>query len=145
MNLLTVVEGNLALGQDWREPLVRRRAERAPLARHHAWKERLTKHFRRKMGLEKHHRLPSSHGGRNNKRNISYLPPLLHWAWHLLFENCLAERIAAEMTERYIEPDVTLLVMRDGKITYPVMPSGVTILIVKDGQVIESVEGVVAV
>lgn len=49
------------------------------------------------------------------------------------------------MTERYIEPDVTLLVMRDGKITFPVMPPGVTVLIAKDGQVIESVEDLVAV
>ncbi|MDE1919561.1 MAG: hypothetical protein KGH56_02560 [Patescibacteria group bacterium] len=97
------------------------------------------------MGLEKHHRRPSSQGGKNNRRNISYLSPLLHWAWHLIFKNWLAERIVAEMTERYIEPDVTLLVMRDGKITFPVMPPGVTVLIAKDGQVIESVEDLVAV
>ena len=86
------------------------------------------------MGLEKHHRLPSSQGGKNNKRNISYLSPLLHWAWHLLFRNWLAEKIVAEMAERYIEPDVMLFVVRNGKITWPVN-SSFTILVVRNEEV----------
>ncbi|TSC71069.1 MAG: hypothetical protein G01um101449_177 [Parcubacteria group bacterium Gr01-1014_49] len=134
VRLFAVVNGTLALKRDCQEPLVKRCAEQAPLVKLSSWRKRLTKHFRRRMGLEKHHRLPSSQGGKNNKRNISYLSPLLHWAWHLLYKDWLAERIVAEMTEFYIEPNVTLLVMREGKITWPVKP-GFTILVVRNEEV----------
>ena len=134
MRLLAVVDGILALKRDCPGPLVRRCAQQTPPVRLDSWRKRLTKHFRRQMGLEKHHRLPSSQGGKNNKRNISYLSPLLHWAWHLLFRNWLAEKIVAEMAERYIEPDVMLFVVRNGKITWPVN-SSFTILVVRNEEV----------
>lgn len=62
--------------------------------------------------MTRHHRKPKSLGGTGDPRNIVRLPAKKHAAWHLLFRNLPAERIAEEINRWYIDPDYQLLVMR---------------------------------
>lgn len=58
-----------------------------------------------KHALTKHHRKPTSIGGENDKRNISYVPRNQHEAWHLIFTNLSATTICAIINEKWIDPD----------------------------------------
>ena len=53
-----------------------------------------------------HHRRPRSLGGDNSERNLIELPRSRHCAWHTLFQNWTPERIADEINNRYLDPDV---------------------------------------
>ncbi len=62
--------------------------------------------------FDKHHRLPRSIGGKNNPRNISYIPRDLHEAWHRLFKNMTAQQIAQRISEWYLDPDYIMLAVK---------------------------------
>lgn len=59
-----------------------------------------------------HHRKPRSLGGNGNEENLSELPRSRHSAWHDLFQNWCAERIAQEINDRYLDPDYVFVVTR---------------------------------
>ena len=65
--------------------------------------------------LVKHHRKCKSNGGKNNKGNISWLPYSVHVAWHILFRNWEASRIAEVINEQFIDPDWKLVVKKRRK------------------------------
>ncbi len=46
---------------------------------------------------EKHHRRSQSLGGSNDPSNLSYVPPKLHRAWHVIYGDMNAEQ-ACELT-----------------------------------------------
>lgn len=58
----------------------------------------------------KHHRKARFNGGRNEKRNISYVPQYKHDAWHKLFGIMTPHQIAKEINEKWIDPDYKLIV-----------------------------------
>jgi len=62
--------------------------------------------------MTRHHRKPKSLGGVAEKKNISLLPHKKHTAWHMLFSNLTPERIAAEINEKFLDPDYVLVVRR---------------------------------
>jgi hypothetical protein len=63
-------------------------------------------------GLTRHHRKPRSLGGTATKTNISRLPPKKHTAWHILFSNLPAEKIAEEINRLYGDPDYEFIAIR---------------------------------
>ena len=65
-----------------------------------------------KNKFDRHHRLPRSKGGRNNPRNISYIPRDHHEAFHLLFKNWSAEQIAQRLNDWFIDPAYTMLAVK---------------------------------
>ena len=74
-----------------------------------------SKQFKRalayKEALSRHHRKPRSLGGGNEDRNISLLPRVKHAAWHTLFQNWDAYRIAEEVNEMYLDPAYKMVVI----------------------------------
>lgn len=88
--------------------------------------EFLTKHTFKEC-MSEHHRLPKSLGGGNESRNISHLPVNRHQAWHTLFQNFSADRIAAEINDRYLDPDYQLVVVR--RINYDKVASRTTVFL----------------
>lgn len=62
--------------------------------------------------LSTHHRRPRSLDGTNEARNLIELPRSKHSAWHILFQNWPAERIAFEINNRYLDPDYEFVVRR---------------------------------
>jgi hypothetical protein len=68
------------------------------------WKEH-TAGICRREGESTHHRKPRSIGGQSNEENLSELPISKHRAWHDLFRNFTAERIAEEINRRYLDPE----------------------------------------
>ncbi len=58
----------------------------------------------------RHHRKCRSNGGTNGKSNISYVCENEHRAWHLLFRNYTAHRIADIINELWIDPAFQLVV-----------------------------------
>ncbi len=62
-----------------------------------------------KNRFDKHHRRPRSKGGKNNPRNISYIPRIHHEAWHILFQNWEPEQIAKRITEWFLDPDFVMV------------------------------------
>ncbi len=59
-----------------------------------------------------HHRKPRSLGGRSIPRNLSELTVTKHTAWHVLFQNFTPERIAYEISERYLDPDYRMIAVK---------------------------------
>jgi len=59
-----------------------------------------------------HHRKPRSIGGTNDPANLSELPRSRHAAWHTLFQNFDAERIAVEINTRYLDPEYVMVAER---------------------------------
>jgi hypothetical protein len=59
----------------------------------------------------RHHRKPTSIGGTNEKRNISFVPQKQHEAWHTLFENKTPLQIVTKINKDYIDPDYTLVLV----------------------------------
>ena len=59
-----------------------------------------------------HHRKPRSIGGTEEERNRSELPISRHRAWHTLFQNWTPQRIAREITDRYLDPDYKMVVVK---------------------------------
>ena len=59
-----------------------------------------------------HHRKPRSIGGTEEERNKIKLPIKLHRAWHDLFKNWSAERIAQEISERDLDPDYRMVAVK---------------------------------
>lgn len=59
-----------------------------------------------------HHRKPRSIGGTEEERNKIKLPIKLHRAWHVLFQNWTAERIAQEISEQYLDPDYVMIAVK---------------------------------
>lgn len=66
--------------------------------------------FREEMST--HHKLPRSLGGGNDERNLVELSVKKHQAWHTLFQNYSADKIAAEINQRYIDPDYHLVAVK---------------------------------
>jgi hypothetical protein len=62
-----------------------------------------------------HHRKPRSIGGTEEARNKIELPINHHRAWHRLFQNWTAERIAQEITELYLDPDYEMIAVKKKK------------------------------
>jgi hypothetical protein len=62
--------------------------------------------------MTRHHRKPKSLGGGRNKRNISLLPNQKHVAWHVLFSNMPAHKIADEINEKFLDPDFRFVLQR---------------------------------
>ena len=60
--------------------------------------------------LVKHHKLPTSKGGSNKARNVSYVPDSLHQAYHLLFCDYTVQDIADILNEHFVNPDFQLIV-----------------------------------
>lgn len=52
-----------------------------------------------------HHRKPTSIGGTNQDRNISFIFENKHQAWHTLFGNMTAEDICCLINDIYLDPD----------------------------------------
>ena len=59
--------------------------------------------------LTRHHRLPRSIGGKHEGENISFVPDKLHSAYHLLFVNGNAKRVADILNEHWIDPAYHIL------------------------------------
>lgn len=59
--------------------------------------------------LTRHHRRPQSLGGKHEGENISFVPDRLHAAWHLLFANNSAQRIAEIINDHWIDPNVYMV------------------------------------
>ena len=59
-----------------------------------------------------HHRKPVSLGGTNDERNLSELSTSRHRAWHTCFQNWTPERIAQEISRRYIDPDYKMVAVK---------------------------------
>jgi len=63
-----------------------------------------------KLGqLTRHHRKPRSQGGGHEGENISHVPEKLHQAYHLLFANLTAKRIADILNEHFIDPEYQMV------------------------------------
>ena len=62
------------------------------------------------MRKNKHHRKPRFVGGRNNKRNISFVCKEKHHCWHVLFGIKTAHEIADEINKHWIDPDFKFIV-----------------------------------
>ena len=58
----------------------------------------------------KHHRKPASTGGGNGS-NVSEIPRSKHMAWHILFQNWDAYRIAEEINTRFLDPEFEFVVV----------------------------------
>ena len=65
-----------------------------------------------KNRFDKHHRRPRSRGGRNNARNISYIPRDAHEHWHSLFKNWMPEQIAERINDWFLDPDYVMVAVR---------------------------------
>ena len=65
-----------------------------------------------KVSSSTHHRKPRSIGGTNDDENLSKLPATQHQAWHTLFKNWDAIRIAQAINEYYLDPDYIFVVER---------------------------------
>lgn len=59
---------------------------------------------RRSNGLTRHHIRPVSRGGSNDSRNILYVPPNKHEAYHLLFGNALPHEAIHILRRDWTEP-----------------------------------------
>jgi hypothetical protein len=64
------------------------------------------------MSRDKHHRRCRSNGGSNAKSNLSFVKSNQHRAYHLLFQNFQAPRIAQLLNEVWIDPDWELVARR---------------------------------
>lgn len=62
--------------------------------------------------LSRHHRKCKTNGGTNSSRNISVVPVVQHQAWHTLFQNYKAEKIAEIITETWCDPDYYFVAKR---------------------------------
>lgn len=61
------------------------------------------------MSQDKHHRKCRSNGGTDEPRNISSVKSNKHRAYHLLFRNFPAPRIAQLLNEVWLDPDWVLI------------------------------------
>lgn len=59
-----------------------------------------------------HHRKPRSIGGTDAARNCIELCTSKHRAWHAMFYNYDAHRIAREINDKYLDPDYEFVVVR---------------------------------
>lgn len=63
-----------------------------------------------KLGkLTRHHRLPRSVGGKHEGENISFVPEKLHNAYHLLWANNSATKIAENLNTHWIDPSYVMV------------------------------------
>ena len=69
--------------------------------------------------FDRHHRKPRSIGGKNDARNISYIPRTHHDAWHLLFQNWPAQKIAERINHWFLDPDYEIVVRRKEDVCQP--------------------------
>ena len=58
----------------------------------------------RQSNLSRHHRLPRSTKGTDDPSNISLLTTTHHAAWHTLFLNWSAHKIAETINELFLDP-----------------------------------------
>lgn len=69
------------------------------------------------MKLTRHHRKPRVLGGKNEERNISFIPQHKHRAWHLITrqpngDESTPGQIAQILNEFYLDPDYMFVVRR---------------------------------
>jgi hypothetical protein len=62
--------------------------------------------------LHRHHRRPRSIGGTNKPTNISFVNRDEHAAWHRLFFNYEAEKIADLINGKWLDPKYRLVCVR---------------------------------
>lgn len=62
-----------------------------------------------------HHRKPRSKKGKGNRQNLSKVPMHLHQAWHALFVNYDADKIAEIINETWLDYDYIFVVERREK------------------------------
>lgn len=62
--------------------------------------------------LVRHHKKCKSNGGKNNKGNISMIPYCVHVAWHIVFENFEAHKIAAIINKQFLDPEWEFIVQK---------------------------------
>lgn len=62
--------------------------------------------------LTPHHRRPTSVGGTEELRNISWIKRSHHSAWHVLFGNFEPEKIAEIINGIYLDPDWVLVAQK---------------------------------
>ncbi len=65
-----------------------------------------------KRHTTRHHRKPTSRGGTNDPRNISFVSEELHRAWHRLFWNADPHTIVAIINATWIDPDYFFVVKK---------------------------------
>jgi len=59
----------------------------------------------------KHHRKCRSNGGSNAQSNIAWVDEKEHRAWHTMFKNHTAHKIAELINEHWIDPDFEFVVV----------------------------------
>lgn len=59
----------------------------------------------------KHHRKCRSNGGTNHQDNLSYVEEDQHRAWHRLFKNYPAHKIAEIINETWIDPQFKVVIV----------------------------------
>jgi hypothetical protein len=57
----------------------------------------------------KHHRKCRSNGGSNDLSNLSFIKEKEHTAWHYLFQNYEAGKIALLITDKFLDPEWELV------------------------------------
>jgi hypothetical protein len=62
--------------------------------------------------LTRHHRKPRSIGGTGEPRNVVRIPGNKHAAWHILFCNFSAEKIADIINATFLDPDYEFIAIR---------------------------------
>lgn len=65
--------------------------------------------------ISKHHRRPKALGGRNDRRNISFVRENLHRAWHLLFDGCDPTGVAHIITTYWLDPEWEMIARKKDK------------------------------
>ncbi len=85
--------------------------------------------------FDRHHRKPRSIGGKNDARNISYIPRTHHDAWHLLFQNWPAQKIAERINHWFLDPDYEIVVRRKEDVCQPLHAHAVISLRPNGGEI----------
>jgi hypothetical protein len=61
--------------------------------------------------MSKHHRKCRSHG-HGGKNNVVTVPDYQHRAWHALFQNLTADKVAEIINRKWIDPDYTFVCVK---------------------------------
>lgn len=67
---------------------------------------------RKKTQMTRHHRKCKINGGKNNARNISYVPQHTHRAWHCLFQDKEPHEIAQIINRDWLDPAYKMICVR---------------------------------
>jgi len=62
--------------------------------------------------LTLHHRKPRNCGGKNDKRNLSWIPRQAHQSWHNCFGTHSAQTICFMINQKYLDPDYEFICVK---------------------------------